>query len=461
MGHVDHGKTTLLDFIRKTRVAEREAGGITQSIGAYEIEHNGRQITFIDTPGHEAFANMRSHSARVADLAILVVAADDGVKPQTLNALQFITEEKIPYVVAFTKIDKQNADVERAKQSLVKAGVYLEGLGGNVPYHAISGKTGEGIPELLDLVLLASDVEDISADSEAIPQGVVLMSRLDPRKGIIVGGIVKDGTLRQNELIATETAKGKVKTLSTFLGKQVKELSPSSPAFIMGFDTLPEVGERFFAGESAENFCKKEAGKKSLIQDIPEGALPIIMKADETGSLEALRGTVCRKELPRPIVVLRAEVGDIYEGDVKLAKTSGALILGFRVKVDKAAENMGKNEQVPMLISNIIYELAEALEKLVKGESSEMMRAFEIIKIFGEPKGKEYVLGGRVTKGIVNNQEEFELWKGEKKIGSGRILNLQTGKEDVGSVDKDVEAGMLVECSPSPEKGMTLRFRGE
>src|SRR3989344_559966 len=209
MGHVDHGKTTLLDFIRKTRVADRETGGITQSIGAYGISHNGRQITFIDTPGHEAFASMRSHSAKIADLAILVVAADDGVKPQTLNALKFITEEKIPYVVALTKIDKPNADAEKAKQSLVKAGVYLEGLGGTVSYHEISSKTGEGVPELLDLILLTADMEEISADPASPPQGVVLMSRLDPRKGIIVGGIVKNGTLRQGELVATETGEGK------------------------------------------------------------------------------------------------------------------------------------------------------------------------------------------------------------------------------------------------------------
>ncbi len=468
MGHVDHGKTTLLDFIRKTRVAEREAGGITQSIGAYEIEHPStgsgqaaRKITFIDTPGHEAFAKMRSHSAKIADLAILVVAADDGVKSQTLNALKFITEEKIPYVVALTKIDKQNADVEKAKQSLTKAGVYLEGLGGNVSYHEISGKTGEGVSELLDLLLLTADMEDISADAEAVPKGVILMSRLDPRKGIIVGGIVKDGTLRQGEPIATETAKGKVKTLSTFLGKAVKELSPSSPAFITGFETLPEVGEIFYAGESAAEFCKAEDGKKrEAVQEIPENALTVMLKADETGSLDALRGIICSKEPLRPIVILRADVGDIYEGDVKLAKTSGALILGFKVKVDKAADTMTKNEQVTMLVSDVIYELEEALEKHLKEESPEAMRAFEVLKIFGEPKGKQYIVGGRASKGTVNNQEAFELWRVEKKLGEGRILNLQTGKEDVQSIDEGVEAGMLVEASVPPEKGMTLRFRG-
>lgn len=460
MGHVDHGKTTLLDFIRKTRVADREAGGITQSIGAYEIEHGGRRITFIDTPGHEAFASMRSHSAKIADLAILVVASDDGVKPQTLNALKFITEEKIPYVVAFTKIDKPNADVEKAKQSLVKSGVYLEGLGGTISYHEISSKTGDGVPELLDLILLTADMEDISADPVATPQGVVLMSRLDPRKGIIVGGIVKNGTLRWGELVATETAKGKIKTLSTFLGESVKLLPPSSPVFITGFETLPMVGEVFYAGESATEFCKLEKTAGENMQDIPDNAFPVMLKADETGSLEALRGIVCAKVSERPIVILKAEVGDIYEGDVKVAKTSKALILGFKVKVDKAADSMAKNEQVSMLTSNIIYELDEALTKRLSGVSPESMRAFEVIKVFGAAKGKEYIIGGRVLKGTINNQEAFEVWRGERKIGSGRILNLQTGKEDVKSVDEGIEAGMLVESSTSIDKGVALRFAG-
>ncbi len=462
MGHVDHGKTALLDHIRKTRLAEREAGGITQSIGAYEIKHNGREITFIDTPGHEAFANMRARCARVADLAILVVAADDGVKPQTLNALQFITEEKIPYVVAINKIDKQNADVERTKQSLTNAGIYLEGLGGNISFHEISAKTGEGISELLDLVLLTADLEELSADPEAVPSGVVLMSRLDSRKGIIVGGIVKDGTLRQGEFIATETAKGKVKTLSTFLGEPAEALLPSSPAFIIGFGTLPAVGEIFYVGESASEFCKAGEGKgERIFQEIPENALLVMLKADETGSLEALKGVVCSKRSEKPIVVLSAGVGDIYEGDVKIAKTSGAILLGFKVKIDKPAETMAKNEQVTILSSNVIYELDEAFEKCLIGVSPEKTRVFEIIRVFGEPKGKQYVVGGRVTKGIINNQENFEMWRGEKKLGEGRILNLQAGREDVKSVHEGQEAGMLVEVTVPAEKGMTFRFQGE
>lgn len=459
MGHVDHGKTTLLDHIRKTRVAEREAGGITQAIGAYEIEHGNQKITFIDTPGHEAFANMRAHSAKIADLAILVVAADDGVKPQTLNALHFINEEKIPFVIALNKIDKANADVERAKNSLLSAGVYLEGMGGNVPFHPISAKTGEGVPELLDLVLLAADMENLSADPSATPSGVVLTSRLDTRKGIIVGAIIKNGTLRQGELVATETAKGKVKILSDFLGKSVKSLPPSAPALITGFETLPAVGEEFFAGESALEFCKGVILGAER-EEIPENATLLMLKADEFGSLEALKGVVCKiQEAEKsPIVILSSSVGDIYENDIRLAKSSKAVILGFKSKIDRAAEKIAMNEAITVISSPIIYELEQGLLKHLGTEIAEPTRVMEILKLFGDRKGDTQVIGGRVVKGDVVNQESFELWQDEKRIGEGRILNLQTGKEDVKTVDEGEEAGLLVETKTELAPGMRLVF---
>ena len=460
MGHVDHGKTTLLDYIRKSRIAEREAGGITQSIGAYEIDHNGREITFVDTPGHEAFANMRSHGAKVADLAILVVAADDGVKPQTKNALHFINEEKIPYVVAINKIDKPNADIENTKQSLMNLGVYLEGMGGNISYHEISAKKGDGVSELLDLVILAADLEELPADLHAVPEGIILTSKLDSRKGIIAGVIVKNGTLRQGELIATKDAKGKVKMLSNFLGKQVKSLGPSSPALIIGFETMPEVGEVFHAGESAIEFCSGSEKKCESEErgEVSEKAIPLILKADELSSLQALKGVVCNLGENSNVVILSSDVGDIYENDIKIARTSKAIILGFKVKVDKAAQNIAKSEGVCIIASNVIYGFQEELIKHIKSALGENNRSMEILKIFGPTKGKEFVIGVRISKGTINNQESFEVWKNEKKVGDGRILNLQADKKDVGNVEENQEAGLLVESSFSLIPGITLIF---
>jgi translation initiation factor IF-2 len=459
MGHVDHGKTTLLDYIRKTRVADREAGGITQVIGAYEIEHAGRLITFIDTPGHEAFAKMREHSAKVADLAILIVAADDGVKPQTLNALQFITEAKIPYVVAINKVDKSNADIKKTHQTLLTAGVYLEGSGGNVSYQEISAKTGEGITELLDLVLLTADMEDLSTDAHGIPTGIVLTSKLDPRKGNVVGVIIKDGTLRPGELIPTETAKGKIKVLSSFTGDQVKSLPASAPALIIGFEKLPAVGEIFFAGESAAEFCKVGNNVLPITrEEISETATTVILKAEESGSLEALKGIICKMQNKNELVILSASVGDIYEGDIKLAKSAHAIILGFKSKIDKAAQNVARNEHVEILLSNIIYELESNFLKLLGQGFHEPERVLDVLKVFNVGKGKDQVVGGKVTKGEIKNQESFVIWKNREEIGSGRILNLQAGHADAKSVPEGQEAGLLIESETTIQPGMQLIF---
>lgn len=460
MGHVDHGKTTLLDYIRKTRVADREAGGITQSIGAYEIEHQGRKITFIDTPGHEAFANMRAHSAKVADVAILVVAADDGVKPQTLNALHFIQEEKIPYVIALNKIDKPNADVERAKQTLLTAGVYLEGMGGDISFHAISAKTGEGINELLDLTLLTADLEDLSVDVKALSTGIVLTSRLDPRKGIVVGVIIKNGILRRGELIATPTAKGKVKMLSNFLGENVSELLPSAPALIIGFETLPHVGEEFFGGETALGFCKNIKTEVSVREEIPENAIRLVLKAEESSALYALKSMVCSlaEKEKREIVIIAASVGDIYETDIKLTRNTNATLVAFKSKIDRATENIVKNEKISFISSGIIYEIEEILKKKAFGILPERAPAIELLKIFGEAKGKEQVVGGRVIRGTIFNHASFEIWKEEKTIGEGKILNLQSGKQDKKSVEEGMEVGLLIESEIPLLVGMELRF---
>ncbi|MFH1161933.1 MAG: translation initiation factor IF-2 [Candidatus Jorgensenbacteria bacterium] len=480
MGHVDHGKTTLLDHIRKMTfraraasstvpletslaqsgreprsVAEREAGGITQSIGAYEILHGDEKITFIDTPGHEAFGRMRGHGARVADLAILVVAADDGVKPQTKEALASINAAKLSYVVAVNKIDKPNADVEKIKKELNQAGVYLEGYGGDVSWHAVSAKTGEGVNELLDLVLLATDIQNLTYDPAAPTSGIVLSSHLDPRRGLLVSVVLKNGTLRAGEAIGTGTAFGKIKVLENFLGKAAKTLEPAAPALITGFENSPAIGEEFTAGpagsvEAPLDELKRKvcAPEMSAAADggPPAETLNVILKADEAGSLEALADLLPRIPTVKPIRIIQQGIGQVYENDVKLAATTGSVILGFRTKVDRAAENLAQAQRVTILISPVIYHLEEALKKQV-GPAT-VARTITVLALFGTPRGKERVVGGKVTVGPIRNQESFAIERNGERIGGGKILNLQSKKVDIPEAPEGIEVGMLVDADP-------------
>lgn len=495
MGHVDHGKTTLLDYIRKTNIAEREAGGITQSIGAYEIWHmptqinadqnadkrgnnisedqrnnqcesafsEGKKITFIDTPGHEAFSKMRAHSARVADLAILVIAADDGVKPQTKDALHYITKEKIPFIIAINKIDKQSADIEKTKNEIGKAGVFLEGYGGDVSWHAISAKTGEGVEGLLDLVTLAADIQNFSYDPSATPTGFILTSKRDARKGIIVGIIITDGTLKTGEIIATESAKGKIKTITATTGKNVTLLTPTSPALILGFENLPRVGEIFFAGEKSRDIYQKIDETKFHIEkngqkvaDVKQ--ITLVVKTDEAGSLEAVIDMIQKLSPEIPIKIISCGIGNIYEGDVKTADSTHGAVLGFKVKTDKAALNMAKSQKVVLIQSNVIYELEKALKLYAQKISPKELRTVEILAIFGAPKGKEKIVGGQVALGPIKNQEPFEIWQNEKMIGTGKILNLQSQRKDIQEAETDTEIGLLVESEEPIKVGNRLVF---
>ena len=465
MGHVDHGKTTLLDYIRKTNVAAREAGGITQAIGAYEITHNKQRITFIDTPGHEAFSNMRAHGANIADLAILVVAADDGVKPQTKEALETILKSKTPYIVAINKVDKNNADIEKTKKDLLQAGVFLEGYGGNVSFQLVSAKTGEGVNELLDLVLLATELEDLEADGNSV-SGVVITSRRDPRKGILVGIILKNGVIKVGQSIGTASAGGKVKSLENYLGEKSKELSPSSPALVFGFNDMPKVGEEFMAGESAPvaEFSAKKAAeeKKAPASAAAAGnsdeTVNVLIKADESASLEALKGLVSRIPLGFPVKIVNESVGDLTENDVKFAINTNSIIVGFKMKVDKAASNMASTQKVMIIESPIIYEIENALKDYAKKIMPKEMRRLEVLAVFGEAKGKERLVGGKALLGPIKNQESFEIWQDKKFIGKGRMKNLQSQKKDVQQIETGAEAGLLVESDEPIKVGYQLLF---
>jgi len=462
VGHVDHGKTSLLDFIRKTNVVAKEAGGITQSVGAYEIVHKNQKITFIDTPGHEAFSKMRARGAHVADVGILVVAADEGVKPQTKEAIKALNDSETPFVVAITKTDKTHSDVEKAKNELTANGVLLEGYGGSISYQGISSKTGDGIDELLDLIILTSEVEDLKSDENAKASGFVLEAKMDSRRGNAVVVILKDGILKKGDMIATVTAKGKIKILENFLGKAVSELTPSSPAVILGFEELPQIGEEFRSGELTDEELSAiksfEISAKNSHKGVDEEGkrmLKLLVKADVAGSLEAILDIL--KSLPlkedQKLVIIRGAVGEISDGDVNEALSNGAAILGFRVGVNKAAENLARAKNITILTDEIIYKLVENTQELfVKAENKEALNELEILAIFTPGPGKQ-TIGGRVNRGQMKSRAKFEVKRGDGIVGNGKMLNLQQGKKDVNVVNTGDECGLVIESNVKIEVG--------
>ena len=456
MGHVDHGKTTLLDYIKKTNIAGKEAGGITQAIGAYEVTHNGKQITFIDTPGHEAFSKMRSRGATAADLAILIVAADDGVKPQTKEVIKILKDTKTAFVVAINKIDKNNADPERVKSDLLNNEVMLEGYGGGISYQQISAKTGEGVPELLDLVLLATEMDALTYSEEEPASGFVVESKLDRRRGNEVVVILKNGVLRRGDEVYTPSVEGRVKILENFLGDSVAELKPSSPALIFGFEKLPEVGEEFMVGKrptdaveqknngrTAPGGTKTEAETKAAKLN-----LRLIIKADVQGSLEALAGII--KTIPQEeirVEIMDERVGDVTDGDVKMAIAHRAAIIGFGTRVEKAARALAEANDVKILEGGIIYELAKKIEEEVNYlKSPKPLGELEVLAVFNQ-KTQKQLIGGKVSYGFVKNKLAYDVKRGEEVLGMGRISSLRQGKQEIDRVIEGKECGMIFESS--------------
>jgi translation initiation factor IF-2 len=455
MGHIDHGKTTLLDYIRKSNVAAKEAGGITQSIGAYEIFHNDKKITFIDTPGHEAFSKMRARGSRAADLAILVVAADEGVKLQTQEAISHIQAAKIPFMVALNKIDKPNINLEKVKNELTGAGVLLEGYGGNVSWQAVSAKTGEGISELLDLILLAAELENLKYNPQRPGRGIILEARLDNRRGIVASAIVKDGVLKTGQEIATPTARGKIKLLENFLGKKVNSLEPSAPALILGFNALPQIGEEFLTGKTEVKLSAVQTDespeKINPVRNLPiSNGVKFILKAENAGELEALSGVIKNIPSEKPLVILSRGVGKINENDLKLAIDSQALIIGFRTNLDRSAENLSRLSPVKVITSDVIYDLVKKIEEyLVLATDAKISGELEVLAVFGSPgKGKQ-IIGGRITRGVIKNQQIFT---------QGRILNIQEQRKDVAEAAAGKEVGLLVETDDIIKVGDILKF---
>ncbi len=435
LGHVDHGKTTLLDFIRKTEVAKREAGGITQRIGASLIKtKEGKKITFIDTPGHAAFYKMRSRGAYVADMAVLVVAGEEGVKPQTKEALNFILEVGVPYIVAVTKIDLPTANVDLVRGEMEKIGVSFEGRGGNVPLIGVSGRTGEGVEKLLDLIVLTAEVYGLKG-SENDPLEAVVIETGKDKRGLTVSVVVKSGKIRVGQTLVTETNRAKVRGIFDSFGKSIKEVLPGEPALLLGFEEIPEVGSKIWSVEDkGESYVVKREEKTKVLN---KGKISLILKASTLGSIEAITSN-----LPPDIGLIYSDVGDITESDIFLAKSTDSLIFGFEVKISQQVLKLAETENVRVEIFDIIYKLFEKLEEILKKENYQVKGKAEIIAIF--PFDKAKVAGCRVLSGEIKISDKLILLRNDSEIGEVRIVSMKKQKSDIQSVKQGEECGILL-----------------
>lgn len=472
MGHIDHGKSSLLDYIRKANVTAGEAGGITQHVSAYEAvhEHEGtpRRITFLDTPGHEAFRALRARGAAAADIAILVIAAEEGVKPQTLEAFEAITEAKTPVVVAFTKIDKNGADIQRAKNSAIEHGIYLEGLGGDIPYTGVSSKSGEGVPELLDLVLLTSDLAELTADPAKDAEGFVLESSQDPKRGLSATLIVKDGTLEVGSFVVAGNAVAPVRFIEDFSNTRIPAALPSQPVRISGFDQLPPAGTPFVAVRT-----RKDADALALLEaaarpeNIPEGAgdgktlLPLILKADVTGSIEAIKHELAKISHDRVTIRIISEgIGAVSEGDVKSAVASDAVVVAFTVGTDTRARDLAERSNIHIEAFSIIYDLKQRIEELValrapKVSMEEILGEARVLKSFSV-SGNKHVLGAKWISGVLTVGDQVKADRRGVPLEKGRLTNLQVARSDVKEIKVEGEFGLQVESKGDIAPGDTL-----
>ncbi len=470
LGHVDSGKTSILDYIRKAHVAEKEAGGITQHIGAYQIEHQGKLITFIDTPGHEAFSQMRSRGAKVADIAILVVDVIEGVKEQTKEALSYIKLAQIPMIIALNKMDRPGADPEKVKRELSKRDILVESLGGKIPSVEISAKTGQKISDLLDLILLIAEMEDLKADLESLAEGVVVEAYLDKLRGPLATLLINNGILKKNDILATKSAFGKVKNLENFKGENIEESLPSMPVLVLGFEKVPRVGEKFKKFEDLEiakayvmKSVRKEKEGEVFVITPEKKVLNLILKTDCLGSLEAIKESL--KNFPQEKVVLRiikGEVGDINESDIKLVQSSRGKIIGFRVKLDKVAKVLSSNLKIKIRLFEVIYELFQEVKRIMEKifEPKEIRQDLGKVKIsviFWTEKRRQ-IVGGEVIEGKVERGSKIEIFRAEQKIGQGKMINLQVRKKDVEVVEKGKECGVLYEGDVKIQEGDILLF---
>lgn len=460
MGHIDHGKSTLLDYIRKTNIVATEAGGITQHLSAYVVEHtpkegNKKRVTFLDTPGHEAFQQMRFRGADVADIAILIVSAEDGVMPQTLEALECITKTNIPYIVAINKIDKPNANLVRTQSSLVEHGIYIEGMGGDISWVGISAKTGQGVDELLDMLILTAELAEFKSDVTFPAYGKVIEGKLDVKRGNTATLIVKDGTLRSGSFVVSGKSFAPVRIMEDWSGKAIKEAGPSEPVGIVGWNTVPTVGASFQTVDSkkeaeaiTQNFIDNIKPQDAYQSDLP--TIPLLIKVDVLGTIDAIKHELTKKASDRISVrIIGAAVGNVTANDIQnVSATPHAIVVGFNVKVERAASDLAARLGVEIKTFDIIYALDEWLESALsartpKKEEEHVTGRVKILKNFSSQKNL-YVLGGRLESGTFGMNQHVRVLRRDVELGRGVIKNLQQQKSNVQHITEG-EFGMQLE----------------
>ncbi len=485
MGHVDHGKTKLLDAIRQTNVAEGEVGGITQHIGAYQIEVKGKRITFLDTPGHEAFTAMRARGAQVTDIVVLVVAADDGVQPQTLEAISHVRAAGVPMIVAINKIDKPEANPALVKQQLAQAGVMVEEFGGEVPCVEVSAKMKLHIDDLLDMILLVAEMQELKANPNKPAKGTIIEAELDRARGPIATVLVKEGSLRLKDYVVAGKTYGRVRAMMTDTGRRVKRAEPAMPVVVMGLSDVPEAGDILQAvpdertaretalarkqqHEMERIRARRASSLEDLLEEIRQGEvkeLNIILKADVQGSIGAIEHALSKlneKGGEVQVKILHKATGAITESDVMLALASRALIVGFNARPDAAARRAAEREGVDIRFYNIIYELVDDVEKAMKGMLSPKTREVvdgmaEVRQIFRLP-GKVVAAGLYVTEGKVLRNDRTRVLRGGVVVHDGPIASLKRFKDDVREVAAGYECGLTLEDFGDFEVGDLLEF---
>ncbi|MBR2827719.1 MAG: translation initiation factor IF-2, partial [Bacilli bacterium] len=476
MGHVDHGKTTLLDYIRNSDVVSGEAGGITQAIGAYSVTCNGKKITFIDTPGHAAFTEMRARGAQITDIVIIIVAADDGVMPQTKEAIDHAKEAGVPIIVAINKIDKPEANVERIMTGLVENGLTPEEWGGDVIVNQISAKKGIGVDKLLENILLVAEMQEYKANPSRYATGAVVEARKDSKVGSIATLLIQNGTLRLGDPIVIGNYAGKVRTLKNDKGQNIVEAGPSTPVEVTGISEVATAGDKFMAFES-EKQAKEIANARLLrskhedtnltglsLEDlfgrIKEGQkeIKVVLKADVNGSLEAVRNALEKIDVEGvKVTVIRGGVGAITESDVVLASASHAIIIGFNVRAGSSTVDIAKQYGIDIKTYDIIYKVVEDMEKAMKGMldpefEEKVLGTAEVRQIFKFSK-IGLIAGCHVTSGVIKNNSKARIIRDDIVVYNGAVNTLQHEKDQVKEVKKDMDCGITLEnCQDYKEK---------
>jgi len=468
MGHVDHGKTSLLDAIRSSKVTESEFGGITQHIGAYQVETNGRKIVFLDTPGHEAFTMMRARGARVTDIVVLVVAADDGVMPQTVEAIDHARAAGVPILVAINKIDKPNANPDRVKKELSDRGLLVEDWGGQTVAVPMSAIKREGIKEMLEMIVLTADLLDLKSDPELPAQGTVLEARKEVGRGVVATVLVQDGSLEVGDAFVSGATWGRVRAMADDLGRRIDAVGPSTPVEVTGFSEVPAAGDPFqVVGEESKareivDFRRQEARKRDLaptqgamsleqlFNQIQQGdvkELPVVLKADVQGSAEVLRDTLAKLSTDKVKVnIIHSAVGAISTNDVLLAAASKAIILGFNVRPERNAAELAEKEGVDLRLHTVIYEMADELRKAMTGllepTFKEVFRGrAEVREIFKVPKVGT-IAGCHVVEGVIPRAAAVRLVRDGRVVYEGKLGSLRRFKDDASEVRAGFDCGI-------------------